>query len=144
MCNRTAKARNSVSAQERMFRLAERDYDLSLPILSADSGIPLNTLRGWKGGATMPAWALGALKEAGVPEYLLSLVLRPYDLVVSHEQPGDGALHEAATEAAGFGHEYLSATSPGSEGGSKITPREAAKLGERAARAAHKLRAVAA
>lgn len=143
MCNRTEKARHSVTAQERMFRLAERDYDLSLPILAAESGIPLNTLRGWKGGATMPAWALGALGEAGVPDYLLSLVLRPYDRVVEHEKAGEGALHEAATEAIGFGHEFLECTRPDSENGPDLSPRERARLSERALRAGHKLRAVA-
>lgn len=144
MCNKTDKARLSVSAQERMFRLAERDFGLSLPILSADTAIPLTTLRGWKGGATMPAWAIGALGEAGVPDYLLSLVLRPFDRVVDHERPGDGALHEAATEAIGFGHEFLEATSPNSDGGQAVTPREAARLSERALRTSAKLRAVAA
>lgn len=142
MCNKTRKAQNSVTAQERMFRLAERDHDLSLPILAAESGIPLNTLRGWKSGATMPAWALGALAEAGIPDYLLSLVLRPFNRVVDQEQAGEGALHDAATEAIGFGHEFLEATSPTSEAGPHLSPREQARLAERALRAGHKLRAV--
>lgn len=144
MCNRSQAAQISVLAQERMFRLAERDFDLSLPILSADTGIPLNTLRGWKNGATMPAWALGALAVAGVPDYLLSLVLHPFERIVATDKAGDGALHEAAAEAAGFSAEFLSATSPGSEAGPDLSPREKARLAERALRASSRLRAVAA
>lgn len=144
MCNQQAKARNSVELQERLFRLAERDRGLTLAILSDDTRIPLATLRGWKNGTTMPAWAIGALGEAGVPDYLLSLVLNPFKRHVGTDQDGDGTLHEAAFEANGFSQEYLSATSPDSEGGAAITPREAAKLGERAMRAGSKLRAVAA
>lgn len=144
MCNRNGKARLSVEAQERMFRLAERDFSLSLPILSADTGIPLNTLRGWKNGATMPAWAVGALAEAGVPDYLLSLVLHPFHRIVTTEKPGDGAFHEAASEAVSFGAEFLSATSPDSEAGPDLSPRERARLAERALRAGAKMRAVAA
>lgn len=143
MCSRTQKAQHSVTAQERMFRLAERDFDLSLPILHAESGIPLRTLQSWKAGTTMPAWALGALGEAGIPDYLLSLLLHPFHRVVTTELPGEGALHEAATEATGFAHEFLNATSPNSEGGPAVTPREAARLGEKALRAGAKLRAVA-
>lgn len=68
-----------------MFRLAERDFGLSLPILSAESGIPLRTLQSWKAGTTMPAWAMGALGEAGIPDYLLSLILHPFRRVTGNE-----------------------------------------------------------
>lgn len=144
MCNRTLQARLSVEAQERMFRLAERDFGLSVSILAAESGIPINTLRGWKDGATMPAWALGALAQAGVPDYLLSLPLRPFERALAKETLEDGTYHKAAVEASAYSQEYLSATSPDSEAGPDLSPREKAKLAETAARAGGTLRAVAA
>ncbi len=144
MCKYQPAARNAVTAQERLFRLAERDHGLSLAVLNLETGIPKQTLRDWKAGTTMPAWALFALGAGGVPDYLLSLVANPFGKFVGSDQNGDGAFHEAATEASGFSQEYLTATAPESEGGTAITPREAAKLSERAARAGGKLRAVAA
>jgi hypothetical protein len=144
MCFNSKSAQLSVLAQERMFRLAERDHDLSLRTLALESGIPLRTLQNWKAGAVMPAWALFALGKAGVPDHLTSLVGNAFGKHVGTDHIEDGGLHEAATEAIGFGHEYLNAASADSEGGPIITPRERAKLGERAMRAAGKLRAVAA
>lgn len=144
MCNMNGLARNSVAAQERMFRLAERDFGLSIKALHFETKIPKTTLQGWKDGTTMPAWALGALGKAGVPDHLLSLCLNGFGKHVGTNDHDDGAFHEAATEANGFAVEYLTATSPESEGGTAITPREAAKLGEKAMKAGAKLRAVAA
>ena len=143
MCNLNGLARNSVMAQERMFRLAERDYGLSVKALHLESGIPVNTLSGWKNGTTMPAWALGALGKAGVPDYLLSLVLNPFSRHVGTDDDGDGALDCLGRETAGFTSDYLEAKSPDSEGGDKITPREAARLAERAMKVACRARAVA-
>ena len=143
MCRISGLARNSIEAQERMFRLAERDFGLSIRTLHIETGIPKNTLDGWRKGTTMPAWAIGALGAAGVPDYLLSLVLLPFERIVDTEQHGDGTLHEAANEAAGFAAEYLHATDPESDGGPILSPRERARLAERALRAGHKLRAVA-
>jgi hypothetical protein len=142
MDNRRLQARLSVEAQERMFRLAERDFGLSIAILSAESGIPASTLRDWKGGATMPLWAAGALAQAGLPDYLLSLPLRPYGRVVATETLEDAALHEAAEGAAEFAQEYLKATSPASESGPDLSPREKARLGELGERHGAKLRSI--
>jgi hypothetical protein len=142
MCNMNALARNSVGAQERMFRLAERDHGLSIKALCLETGIPKTTLEGWKNGTTMPAWALGALGKAGVPDHLLSLTLNPFARHVGTDTNGDGALDELAREAAGFANDYLEATAPDSPGGSNVIPMEAAKLGERAARMEAKARAV--
>lgn len=143
MCFNSQQAQHSVLAQERMFRLAERDHDLSLRTLAAESGIPLRTLQNWKGGAVMPAWALGALGAAGVPDYLTSLVINPFAKHIGSNADEDSAYHEAASEAIGFGHEFLNATAPDSELGPDLSPREKARLSERAARAGGKLRAVA-
>lgn len=142
MCNFAALARNSVEAQERMFRLAERDFGLSVKALVLETGIPKNTLQGWKNGTTMPAWALGALGKAGVPDHLLSLTLHPFSRHVGTDTNGDGALDELVRETAGFTSEYLDVTAPDSPGGANIIPMERAKLAERALRVEAKARAV--
>lgn len=143
MCFSSHQAQHSVLAQERMFRLAERDHDLPLRTLAAESGIPLRTLQNWKGGAVMPAWALGALGQAGVPDYLTSLVLNPFEKHVGTNGAEEGSFHQAAREASGYQDEYLEATSPDSEAGPDLSPREKARLAEKAARAGGTLRAVA-
>lgn len=144
MCFNSNLARDSVQAQERLFRLAKRDHNLSIATLHLETKIPKQTLTDWSHGTTMPAWALGALGKAGVPEYLLSLILDPFQRFVGKNETGDGVYHEAAAGATEYAQEFLSATSPDSEGGPAITPREAARLGEVARRAGGKLRAVAA
>jgi hypothetical protein len=144
MCNMSGLARDSVQAQERLFRLAKRDHNLSIQTLHLETKIPKTTLEGWKNGATMPAWALGALGKAGVPEYLLSLILDPFQRFVGKSETGDGIYHEAAAEANAYVQEWLSATNPNSENGASLSPREAARLAEVARRAGGKLRAVAA
>lgn len=143
MCNLNALARNSVTAQERMFRLAERDHGLSIAALSLETGIPRNTLAGWKNGATMPAWALGALGRAGVPNHLLSLTLHPFHRHIGTDGSEEGAFHDAAMGAGEYNQEFLSATAPDSEMGPDLSPREKARLGEVAMRAGGRLRAVA-
>jgi hypothetical protein len=142
MCNNAGLARNSVEAQERLFRLAERDYGLSIKALHLETRIPRTTLEGWKKGATMPAWALGALGKAGVPDYLLSLVLHPFRRHVGTDTNGDGALDELVRETAGFTNDYLQATDPKSPGGRNVIPMEHAKLAERALVIEAKARAV--
>ena len=144
MCCSSLKAQHSVTAQERMFRLAERDHDLSLRTLSLESKIPLRTLQNWKNGAVMPAWALFALGEAGLPDYLTSLVANPFRKHVGTDGIEDSGFHQAATEAAKFSGEYLDCTAPDSEMGPDLSPREKARLAEHASRAGGKLRAVAA
>jgi hypothetical protein len=143
MCNLSGLARNSVLAQERMFRLAERDFGLSIKALHLETEIPVTTLQGWKNGTTMPAWAMGALGRAGVPDHLLSLLLNPFARHVGTDTNGDGTLDELARETAGFTSDYLEATAPTSPGGPNVIPMEKAKLSERALRVCSKARAVA-
>jgi hypothetical protein len=78
-----------------------------------------------------------------VPAYLLSLVAEPFSRFVGTSEDGEAPFHVAAIEANGFSQEFLNATAPDSEGGPAITPREAARLRERAKRAGGVLRAVA-
>lgn len=142
MCNMNARARDSVQAQERLFRLAKRDHNLPISTLHLETKIPKSTLEGWRDGATMPAWAVGALGAAGVPDYLLSLVLHPFSRHVGTDTDGDGALDELVRETAGFTNDYLQATDPKSPGGRNVIPMEKAKLAERALRVESVARAV--
>jgi hypothetical protein len=143
MCFNSKPAQLSVLAQERMFRLAERDHDLPLRTLAAESGIPLRTLQNWKAGAVMPAWALFALGEAGVPDYLTSLVGNPFAKHIGTNGAEEGTYHKAAVDASGYQAEFLECTSPESEAGPDLSPREKARLAEIAARAGGTLRAIA-
>ena len=142
MCNHFGRARDSVQAQERLFRLAERDHGLSIKALHLETKIPATTLQGWKSGTTMPAWAIGALGAAGVPDHLLSLVLHPYARHVGTDTSGEGALEDLVRETAGFTNDYLQATDPKSPGGPNVVPIEKAKLTERALRIESTARAV--
>jgi hypothetical protein len=101
MCSPTGLARNSIEAQERMFRLAERDFGLSIRTLHLETRIPVNTLQGWRNGTTMPAWALGALGKAGIPDYLLSLVLQRLPAGDFCEQPRRAGGYPDGTRQAG-------------------------------------------
>ena len=142
MCNLAALARNSVEAQERLFRLAKRDYGLNVRAIHLETGIPSSTLESWSKGTTMPAWAIGALGKAGVPDHLLSLVLHPFARHVGTDSNGDGALEDLVRETAGFTNEYLQATDLKSPGGPNVVPMERAKLAERALRIEATARAV--
>lgn len=147
MCRYQPNARNSVQLQERMFRLAETRHGLTLAVLATETGIPKRTLADWKNGTTMPAWALFALGRTTdgkplIPEYLLSLIASPYSMHVGSNEIEDAALHEAVSAANDVTGEFLSATSPDSEGGPAITPREHSRISEKAARAGAKLRAI--
>lgn len=131
--------RDSIDAQRDMFRLAARDYGLTLAAIAARSPLKLPTLKGWNNGAAMPAWAIGALGEAGVPDHLLSLVLAPFGRHVGTDEQGDGDLDALSREAAHFNAEHLDAISDGN-----ISLIERARLQERAQRVAAAARKAAA
>jgi transcriptional regulator with XRE-family HTH domain len=121
-------ARNSILAQEAMFRLAKRDHGLSTARLAELSDISKSTLDGWASGNTaMPAWALGQLD---IPVHLKSLVLAPFGFVVSEDAADADTVHEAARLAADLISKFSQAVSPESPGGVNITPSERAKLAD--------------
>lgn len=124
MAEMSIPARDSVAAQREMLRLAERDHGLSIAVLAKRSPLKASTIKGWRDGAAMPAWALGALGEAGVPDHLLSLVLEPFARCVVTDDDDGGDLDTAALDAADFSNEVLRARSPSSPGGSAIVPQE--------------------
>ena len=135
MADLSRLARNSVELQRDMFRLAEHEHGLSLAVLAKTRDIPASTLKGWRDGAAMPAWALGELR---LPDDVSSLILSPYEKHVGTDEPGDGDLDELACEAAGLVNEYVEAKADGI-----VTPIENARLRNRARRLTPKARAVA-
>jgi len=116
--------RNSIALQQEMFRLAESELGLSIAVLSRTRDIPISTLKGWRAGAAMPAWALGALR---LPDDLTSLVLSPYLKHVGTDEQDDGDLDSLAVEASGFAADYIERKADG-----VICHRDKAALGRRA------------
>lgn len=122
MSDTPTRGLNCVSQQANVFRLAERDHGLSISRIHTLSGIPISTLKGWRGGAAMPAWALGALGDAGVPDDLLSMILAPYSRHVGTDEPGEGDLDTAGLDAGEAAHAIARSRSPQSPGGIAIVP----------------------
>jgi hypothetical protein len=136
-------AQDIISRQERMLRLAERDHDLTLSVLHAETGISKQTLSSWKNDVAMPAWALVVLSQI-IPDHLVSLLFEPVGRCVVTCEHGDGDLDALAKESAGYNVEYLDARSPNSEGGHDLSPREKANLKDRSRRIAAVARRAAA
>lgn len=132
-----------ISRQERMLRLAERDYDLSLAVLHVETGISKATISSWKQDVAMPAWALVVLSRV-IPDDLTSLLFEPVGKHVGTSDGDDGDIDALAREAAGFNVEYLDARQPKSEAGTGLSPREREKLKDRARRVASTARKAAA
>lgn len=141
MADLSQSARNSVELQREMFRLAEKEHGLSLAVLSRTRDIPLSTLKGWRDGAAMPAWALGELR---IPDDLASLVLQPFQKHVGTDEEGDGDLDVLGLEALGLAGEVAAARSPSSPGGTNIVPIEKAQIGAKARRICPRARSAAA
>jgi hypothetical protein len=107
-----------------MFRRAGYEHGLTLRVLASRSPVPFSTLKGWATGTAMPAWAIGALGEAGIPDDLLSLLLEPFGRHVSTDDCGTSVMDHAASEAMSFAQEHVKARSPDSPGGMTIVPQE--------------------
>ncbi|CAB4140243.1 hypothetical protein UFOVP407_39 [uncultured Caudovirales phage] len=127
MANLPLPARDCVEAQREMFRLAERECGLSIKAIARRSPLSASTMEGWRNGAAMPAWAIGALGDAGVPDHILSVVLDPYARHVS-TNGNDDTLEELADASREFVHAHDKARSPASPGGIQIVPQERAEI----------------
>src|SRR4051812_3030773 len=118
MTDLSLPGRDSVDAQTELFRRAAQEESLTIPVLhQRNKHLKTSTMKGWAAGACMPAYAIGELRQAGVPEHLLSLVLEPYSMHVGDDEDGEGDLDTAADEAIEFAHEVQRARSPKSPGG---------------------------
>lgn len=143
MSDLSQKARNSVALQREMFRLAEAEHGLTLGVLSRTRKIPISTLKGWREGSAMPAWALG---ELDLPDDLTSLVIAGYGrAIVTLTDDGEQAadFDNLGLEALGLASEVAGARSPHSPGGVRIVHTEEAAIRNRARPLAAKLRSVA-
>lgn len=132
MPNSDGASQHMADLQERMLRLAGRDYGLSLKVLSAETRIPERTLRNYMAGAMMPVHVFRELCRV-IPDELTSLLM-PTGKHVGTDEPGDGDETALAREAAGYSAEYLNSTDPASEAGPALSPRERANLKDRARR----------
>lgn len=125
-----------------MLRLAERDHDLTLTVLSAETGIDKGTLATYKRDVAMPAWALVALCEF-IPDDLTSLMFEPVGKHVGSGTVGDGDFDTAALAANDFAGEVVRARHPASPGGTAIVPQEAAVISDKGRRACAAMRRAA-
>lgn len=137
MSNRDGTDCDVVAAQERMLRLAERDYSLSIKALALETGIPVPTLQSYKRDTMMPLAAFVKLCRV-IPDDLTSLCLEPADKCVSPKEGTDDALDELACESSALTFEYLDAKRDG-----VISPKERSKLCDRARRVKAAARKVA-
>lgn len=128
MADLSRPAQDCVAAQGNMFDRAKREHGLTINVLHVSTRISKSTLRAWQNGAAMPAWAIGALGEAGIPDHLLSLVTAPFGRCVVTEEDGEGDLDTAAVDAGEFSHAVQRARHPASPGGVAIVPQEVAAI----------------
>lgn len=116
--------RDSVAAQAELFRRAQSEEGLSIAVIAQRSPLSKSTMKGWANGTAMPAWAVGALGDAGVPDHLLSLIYEPFGKHVSSNADDDSDIDGLAEDASEFTHEYSRARHPNSPGGVHIVPQE--------------------
>lgn len=120
---------NSIEAQAEMFRLAKRDYGLTLRVIAENSPLKLSTLKGWCSGSAMPAWAIGALGEAGVPDHLLSLVYKPFGRHVGTTD-AEACVDRIGELAIQLAQLVMKARDPNGPGQSAVVPQERVKIAE--------------
>lgn len=116
-----------LTAQARIFRLAERDHDLSLKRLSLDSGIKYETLRSYAGNkgepSMMPVSAMCKLVGV-IPDELLSQLLDPVGKHIADNGSGDENLDALGEDADAVATEVRRARHPDSPAGTNIHPIE--------------------
>jgi len=143
MADLSLPARDSVAAQQELFRRAASEEGLTIAVLAKRGPVSASTMKGWRDGAAMPAWAVGALGEAGIPDHLLSLITEPFGRFIVTDESEDGDLDTAATAATEFAAEVQKSRSPKSPGGLAIVPQEAAVIHQKRQRAAALMRRAA-
>lgn len=136
MADLSRAARNSVALQREVFRLAEHEHGLSIAVLARTRDIPPSTIKGWRDGSAMPAWAIGELR---LPDDLTSMLLDPWNKHVGSNEDSDGDIDALEVEASGVVHEIAKAKLD-----KIITPRERAKIASMTRRMIPTARAVAA
>lgn len=127
--DRDGTKQDVLSNQERMLRLAERDFGITAKVIAAETGIPLPTVASWRRSPPV-AMALAdfVLVCRVIPDSLTSLCLEPSAKHVGTSGPDEGDLDAVAEHAGEYAHEYQKARHPASPGGVQIVPQEATKL----------------
>jgi len=130
MSDRCANAQYSVDRQADLFRMAERDHGLTIALISRRTKISESTLRGWRDGTAMPAWALFQLgSEGGIPDDLVSMLGEPFRRsVVTNDADDEGLFDDLAAEAGELVQAVARARHPNGPGGTAIVPQEKAAL----------------
>lgn len=128
-----------LEAQQRVFRLAERNHGLRLKTISLDSGIPYNTIRNYSHGeAVMPLPAFLKLVDV-IPDDLLSQLLDPvHRCLAPTTVDGEPDLDALGQDALDLGATVGQSRSPHSPGGTNIVPMERAQIIAKASKLAAK------
>lgn len=117
-----------LEAQQRIFRLSERDHGLSIKAISLDSGIPYNTLRSYASGAAVMAIP-AMLKLVGIiPDALLSHLTDPVGKHLASNSTDDGDHDTLASNCIDFAAKASRARHPQSPGGVEIVDSEDKEL----------------
>ena len=125
-----------LKAQNRIFRLAQRDHGLTLKAISIDSGIPYNTIRCYAGNnAEQSVMSIPALiKLIGViPDDLLSQLLELGDRHLEKDEDEDSEYDDLADHGDNLARLVRQARHPASPGGTEIIAVEEEQI-KRAAR----------
>ena len=112
MSHRNIQNGDVIAAQERMLRLAERDYALTLKVLEVETGVPSVTLRTYKRDTMMPLATFVRLCRV-IPDELTSLIMDLADKAVCSPDSGDGDIDELAHETSALTFEILDAKRDG-------------------------------
>ena len=128
--DRDGTKQDVASAQERMLRLAERDFGITKAVIAAETRIPIETVRSWTRASAPVAISLAdfVLVCRVIPDSLTSLCLEPSAKHIGTNGDDEGDLDAVAEHAGEFAHEYQKARHPASPGGVNIVPQEAANL----------------
>lgn len=127
--DRDGTKQDVLSNQERMLRLAERDYGITAKVIAAETGIPLPTVQSWRRSPPVAiSLADFVLVCRVIPDSLTSLCLEPSAKHVGTNGDDEGDLDAVAEHAGEFAHAYQKARHPSSPGGVQIVPTEAARL----------------
>lgn len=139
--SRDGTKQDVASAQERMLRLAERDYGITAKVIAAETQIPLPTVSSWRRANAPVAMSLAdfVLVCRVIPDELTSLIMEPSSKHVGTDETGDGDLDQLSREAAHYNAEKLDAEADG-----VVTHIERASLKHRAKRIASVARRAAA
>lgn len=129
--DRDGTKQDVLANQERMLRLAERDFGITAKVIAAETGVPLPTVQSWRRAAPV-AMSLAdfVLVCRVIPDSLTSLCTEPSGKHVGTNGDDEGDLDAVASHAGEFAHEYQKARHPASPGGTAIVPQEAARLHE--------------